>query len=333
MFILLKGDDDQMSKSSQFSRWSRFVLLLFVLTMMLSACSPKPTEKYTLKFAVLPILDSLPMYVALQEGIFEKYNLDVELVPVSSGPERDQLIAANQIDGMINEVLTTILNNRTSKNVVIVRFARAATKEIPLFSIVASAQSGITSVEQLKGVKIGISEGTVIAYLTDRMLQQEGFSEEDIVTVAVPKIPDRVTLLSNGELDAGTMPEPVASLLALQGATVVLADNKYPEYSHSTIAFRNDYVESNPEAVKAFLAAIEEAVTTINADPAKWEATLVDNNILPPPLQGKFQVPTFVTAGVPSQEQFADVLNWAKDNELIVEDVAYDQCISAEYLP
>jgi NitT/TauT family transport system substrate-binding protein len=210
----------------------------------------------------------------------------VQLVPVSSGPERDQLVAANQIDGMINEVLTTILNNRTNKNVVIVRFARAATADTALFSIVASAKSGITGVDQLKGVKIGISEGTVIAYLTDRMLQEEGFAPDDIVTVAVPKIPDRVTLLSNGELDAGTMPEPVASLLALQGAAIVLADNKYPEYSHSTIAFRNAFVENNPDAVKAFLAAIEEAVETINADPTKWEATLVENNILPAPLQG-----------------------------------------------
>ena len=322
-----------MFKTSQFSRWSKSVLIIFVLSILMSACAPKSTEKYSLKFAVLPILDSLPMYVALQEGMFEKYNLDVELIPVSSGPERDQLIAASQIDGMINEVLTTILSNRNSKNLMIVRYARTATTETPLFSIIASAQSGITSVDQLKGRKIGISEGTVIAYLTDRMLQAEGLSEEEIVTVAVPRIPDRVTLLSNGELEAGTMPEPVASLLALQGATVVLADNKYPEYSHSTIAFRNDYVEENPEAVKAFLAAIEEAVTAINDDPAKWEATLVENNILPVPLQGKFQVPTYVTAGVPSQEQFADVLEWAKENELISVDVAYDQCISAEFLP
>lgn len=322
-----------MIKSSRFSQWSKFILLLFVLSIFLSACSPKATEKTAIKFAVLPILDSLPMYVAQQEGLFDKYDLDVELVPVSSGPERDQLVAANQIDGMINEVLTTILNNRTNKNVVIVRYARAATADTPLFSIVASAQSGITSVDQLKGVKIGISEGTVIAYLTDRMLQEEGFAPDDIVTVAVPKIPDRVTLISNGELDAGTMPEPVASLLALQGAAVVLADNKYPEYSHSAIAFRNDFVESNPDAVKLFLAAIEEAVETINADPTKWEATLVENNILPAPLQGKFQVPLFVTAGVPSPEQYADVLAWAQENELISEDVPYEQCISSEFLP
>ena len=322
-----------MINSTRLYKFRKISLLFLLLTLILSACSPKASEKVSLKFAVLPILDSLPMYVAQQEGLFEKYNLDVELVPVSSGPERDQLVAAKQIDGMINEVLTTILNNRTEKNVVIVRFARAATSEIPLFSIVASAKSGITEVEQLKGEKIGISEGTVIAYLTDRMLQKEGFAQEDLATVAVPKIPDRVALIGNGELTAGTMPEPVASLLALQGAKIVLADNKYPEYSHSTIAFRNEYLETNSEVVRNFLAAIEEAVIIINADPAKWETTLIDNNILPAPLVGKFEVPTFVTAGVPSQAQYDDVLAWAKEKDLINVDVPYNQCVSEEYLP
>ncbi len=322
-----------MVNSTRLYKFRKILLPFFVFTLMLSACSPKTSDKVSLKFAVLPILDSLPMYVAQQEGLFEKYNLDVELVPVSSGPERDQLVAAKQIDGMINEVLTTILNNRTEKNVVIVRFARAATSEIPLFSIVASAKSGITEVEQLKGEKIGISEGTVIAYLTDRMLQKEGFAQEDLATVAVPKIPDRVALIGNGELTAGTMPEPVASLLALQGAKIVLADNKYPEYSHSTIAFRNEYLETNSEVVRNFLAAIEEAVIIINADPAKWETTLIDNNILPAPLVGKFEVPTFVTAGVPSQAQYDDVLAWAKEKDLINVDVPYNQCVSEEYLP
>jgi NitT/TauT family transport system substrate-binding protein len=321
-----------MKKNLKISNLRKFSMLVFVLSFLVSACSPK-VEKSTIKFAVLPILDSLPMYVAQQEGLFDKYDLEVELVPVSSGPERDQLVAANQIDGMINEVLTTILNNRNDKNVVIVRFARAATTEIPLFSIVASAQSGITAIEQLKGEKIGISEGTVIAYLTDRMLQKEGFTPEEIVTVAVPKIPDRVTLINNGELPAGTMPEPVASLLALQGATVVLADTKYPEYSNSTIAFRNAYLENDPGAVRDFLAAIEEAVEIINADPANWEETLIENNILPVPLQGNFEVPTFVTAGVPSQSQYDDVMAWAKDKNLLTEDVPYDRCISVEYLP
>jgi NitT/TauT family transport system substrate-binding protein len=309
------------------------ILVSMTLILVLSACTPKSVETNAIKFAVLPIIDSLPMYVAQQEGLFEDHNIKVELITVGSGPERDQLLASKQTDGVINEVLTTIMNNREIGNIQIVRFARAATSDTALFSILASAQSGITTVDGLKGQKIGISEGTVIEYLTDRMLQMEGLTPDQIVTVAVPKIPDRMTLLGSGELTAATMPEPVSSLLALQGATVVLADSKYPEISHSAIAFRTEFIKQNPETVRSFLAAIEEAIQKINADPAIYETTLVENQILPQPLVGKFKVPQFVTAGVPTDKQYQDVLAWAHAKGMLTEEVPYERCITAEYLP
>lgn len=311
----------------------KVVLAAFVFLFALNACTPKPKLTHEIKFAVLPILDSLPMYVAQQEGFFKKYNLEVELITVGSGPERDQLLAANQVDGVINEVLTTILNNREKQNIQIVRFARAATAENALFSILASQKSGITDVNDLKGVGIGISEGTVIAYLTDRLLQKEGFLPEDIVSIAVPKIPDRLALLNNGELTAGTMPEPVTSLLVMQGANVVLADSEYPELSHSTISFRSAYLSVNPDAVRNFLAAIEEAVIAINADPTKYESILLESNILPAPLEGKFKIPPFVTASVPSLAQFEDVHQWALDKGMISEIVPYEVCVNDTFLP
>ena len=50
----------------------------------------------TLKIAVLPIIDTLPMYVAEAEGLFAKHGVTVEFIPVASAPERDQLLAAGQ---------------------------------------------------------------------------------------------------------------------------------------------------------------------------------------------------------------------------------------------
>jgi NitT/TauT family transport system substrate-binding protein len=273
------------------------------------------------------------MLLALEEGYFEKYDLMVELVPVGSAPERDQLIAAGQVDGMINELLSTIMNNRDETSVQVVRYARAATSDTPLFSILASQQSGITNLEQLKGEQIGISEGTVIAYLTDRLLQLEGFNAEEIQTVAVPKIPDRMALLGSGELAAAMMPEPLSTLLALQGAQIVLDDTSHPEISYSTITFRKVVIDEKPKAVSAFLMAIEDAVEAINADPQKYEQVLIDNNILPPPLHGNFEVPQFVTAGVPNQAQFDDVLAWAKEKGMLEADVPYDRCVNDGFLP
>ena len=71
-------------------------------------------------------------------------------MPVASAPERDQLIAAGQADGMINEALSTALYNKDEVQVQIVRYARAATAQIALFSILASGKSEIETLEELK---------------------------------------------------------------------------------------------------------------------------------------------------------------------------------------
>ena len=150
-------------------------LLVLALALLLAACASAPAEAPVVRVGMLPVLDGLPIYVAQAEGYFAEEGVQVEIIPVGSAPERDQLMQSGQIDAMINEIVSDMLYNKDGVQVVAVRFARTATAEAPVFRIVASAQSGITEVDGLRGVPIGLSEGTVIEYTTDRMLEKAGF--------------------------------------------------------------------------------------------------------------------------------------------------------------
>ncbi len=313
-----------------------FLLILSILGLFLAACGPTPApaeEPVAIRVAALPVLDTLPMYVAAQEGLFEKNGVKVEFIPAGSAPKRDELINAGQADAMVNEIVSTLFYNREEPRVQIVRYARTATPDSPLFRILAAADSGIDSVEGLKGVQIGVSQGTVIEYLTDRLLQKEGLSEEEIQKIAVPDIGQRMALLGSGELKAAMLPDPLSSLAIAQGAKVIVDDTRYPEFSNSVYTFRKEFIDQNPEAVKGFLAAIEEAVEKINANPTGWSALLQDQKLVPEPLLATFVLPKFVTAGVPSQEQWADALAWVKEKGLLDTDVAYENSVTSAYLP
>lgn len=319
-----------MASRKIFSLVSALVLML----NLLSACAvPQQASTTPLKFTALPILDFLPMYVAQEEGLFEKHGVRVELIPAAAPPQRDQFVAIGEADGMINEISGTLFFNKDALQVQIVRFARAATPETRLFSILASPQSGITTVDGLKGKAIGISEGTIIEYLTDRMLAEEGLPADGIQKTSIPSLADRLALLTAGQLDAAVLPEPLASLAQQQGAVLILDDTRYPEYSNSTITFRTDVLEERPEDVRNFLAAVEDAVQAINAEPGKYNNLLVDLKVVPTPLQGSFQVPQFVTAGVPSEEQFLDVLEWTQSKGLVTKDLAYSDNVNPAFLP
>jgi NitT/TauT family transport system substrate-binding protein len=320
------------------------IVIVFVLGMLLGACvpastpaqpqaTPVPTEMVTLKLALLRLLETLPMYVAQQEGLFEAKGVRVEFIPAASAAERDQIITAGQADGMINEVVSTLLYNRDAIQVQIVRFARTATSTSPQYFVLAAKQSGITSVDGLKGVEIGISEGTVIEYITHRLLEADGLLPEEIKTIAVPKLDVRMNLLGTGELKAATLPDPFAALAVQQGAVVVTDDSKHPEYGYSTIAFRKAVIDEHPEAIKAFLAAIEEATKMISADPAKYQNLLTDQKLIPAPLVGSYEMPPFPPASLPSQKQWDDVLAWMKGEGLIDKDVSYSDSVNPSFLP
>ena len=312
----------------------KIVITLLSIMLLLSACAPKPAAApVNLKIAVLPIIDTLPMYVAQQEGLFAKHGVNVEFVPVASAPERDQLLAAGGADGTINETLAVMLFNKEKVQMQVVRYALRPTEGNGHFFILASGKSGITSVDQLKGVEIGVSQGTVIEYATDRLLQSAGFHADEIKTVAVPKIPDRMALLASGELNAGVMPDPLASLVVSQGGVVVTDDSKYPQYGFSVISFRKAVIDANPEAVKGFLAAIEEATKSLNADPAKYKNVLSEQKLVPPPLLAAYQPPMFPTAGVPTEAEWKDALNWLNEKGILTADVSYQDSVNASLLP
>lgn len=312
----------------------RFLILLALLTLLLSACgSAAPTTAVPLRMAVIPVIDTLPMFVAEAEGLYAKHGIQVELIPVASAPERDQLLQAGQADGTLNELLSVMLFNRETAQMQAVRYGHMASEGAGHFFVLASGQSGITDVEQLKGVEIGISQGTIIEYVTDRLLEAEGFTSADIKYVAVPKIPDRMALLGSGELKAAVMPDPLGGLAVQQGAVILLDDSSYPLLGASVISFRKDFIDQHPAAVKAFLAAIEEAVGLINSNPSNFSALLVEKKIVPQPLAGSYVVPKFPLKGVSSKDEWDDVLAWAKSKGLLQADVSYESSVNSSFLP
>jgi NitT/TauT family transport system substrate-binding protein len=312
------------------------VIVLALFAMLLSACggaAPAAQEDPTLKMALLPILDALPMYVADAQGYFTDAGIKVEFVPVASAAERDQIMQAGQADGMINDLISTVFYNKDGQKIDVVRFARYATPADAQYSILAAKDSGITRPEDLKGVEIGISQGTVIEYTTQRLLENAGLQAADIKTTKVPRNPDRLQLLAEGKMKAATLPEPFASLAEQGGAIRVVDDRGLPSVGTSEISFSIGTLKNKPETVKKFLAALEKATADVNADPTKWDTLLTDRKLIPAPLIGKYALPQFPAASVPSEAQMNDVLAWMIAKGLIKQEVPYSQLVDASYLP
>lgn len=312
--------------------WLWLALVVALLTAVVAGCAPQPKEAVTIKVAVLPILDTLPLYVAQDAGFFTDQGIQVELIPAASAAERDQLIAAGQADVMVNDPVAVALINRDQVQVQIIRTARESAAGAPLYRVLASPGSPFSSVTDLAGVPVGISEGSIIEYMNDYLLKAGGLTADQIQTLAVPKIPDRMALLLSGELKAATLPEPFSTLAVQQGAVVLADDSEYVGVGSSVVSMRKSLIDANPEAVRAFLKAWEQAVQAINQEPEKWRETMGKNKLVPEPLLADYPVPQFVTAAVPSQANFDAAAQWALDRGLVTRLVTYAECVTDAFL-
>lgn len=315
-----------------------------LLVTAIVACAPQPsgsqppapqsdgTQPLQLKVGVLPILDALPMYVAESEGYFKEQNLQTDLVLFPSALERDSAFVAGQIDGLLNDPVATALFNKDTDRARIVRLAFKGNESMAMMVVLAAPGSRIASAKDLKGVPIGISSNSIIEYTTDRLLQAAGLTGADINKTEVTKIPVRAEMLSKGQLQAATMPEPLASLSVQQGAKIVTDDSKTGT-GKSVISFSQNALSKNGEAIKRFLVAYEKGVEAINKNPEKYRDLMVDKAKVPDSLRTTLRVPVFERAQLPTQQDVLDIIQWMTDKKLLDKPIPYEKMVAEGMLP
>ena len=233
--------------STRFTRSIALILLGATTALLLAACAPAQTAQpsatsaaaapnsaatqtpaggETIKLALIPVLDTIPIYIALQNGYFQEQGLTVETVPVKSPQERDVLLQTGQVDGVLTDLQGVGLLNKDAVKVKAVYTARRPFPDAPLFRILASPKSDIASVADLKGVEIGISKNTIIEYLTDRILAAEGLKPEEIKKIEVGAITVRFEQLMNGNIKAAVLPDPLAQGAIAAGAKLIVDDTQ-----------------------------------------------------------------------------------------------------------
>ena len=311
-------------------------LVVIVLGMTVSSCAPvpaAPTEEAKLKLALIPVLDTIPIYIALQNGNFSDQGIEVELVPVKSPQERDVLLQTGQVDGVLTDLQGVGLLNKDSVKVKAVYTSRRPFPDAPLFRILASPKSSISAPDDLKGVPIGISNNTIIEYLTDRILTFEGLTAAEIAKIEVGAITVRFEQLMNGNIQAAVLPDPLAQGAIAAGARLVVDDARYANLSQSVLVFQISTLQSKPETVRKFLSAWEQAVKEVNANPEKYRAVLMEQGRVPESIQNSYQMPPFPERGVPSEGEVADVTAWLKAKGLVSRDIPYTDVVDASFLP
>lgn len=315
---------------------NKFVLIVLIFCFSFHAFAAGSSESKsnitTLTVAFLPVIDSLPLYVAESQGYFLEENLNVKALSVAHPIERDRLMQSGEIDGMLNELSTLALFNRDEIQLKAVITVRKPLLGSPCFRILASPGSSISSPKDLEGVPIAVSKNTIIEYLTERILQAEGLPQKLIVTKNVPVIPERFQLLVSGLLPAATLPDPLGEAAIAAGAVPVIDDLSHPEFSVSVLSFTSSLIGRNQQAVKGFVRAWNKAVADINSNPESFRGLFLEKVRVPEIIEKTFLIPEFPYAEIPDEDQWNDVIRWLKEKKVLDTFPLYESSITGIFI-
>ena len=315
---------------------------------LLAGCGGKPQNAYQkepatpaapetvgqLKIGQIPTIDGLPFWVAASKDYYRQQGVEVELVRFNSAAERDAALASGQIDGTLTDIMGAVSLHDNGTPLQITSINLGATIEEGPFAIVSAPGSGITKPEQLKGADIAIATNTIIHYVTEKLLLENGIALDEVELVSIPQIPLRFENLMSGNVKAATLPEPLLSLAVHKGGTVVLNDAEAKRnYSQSVIVFREDAVKEKAEAIKRFFVAYNMAVIDIDRDPEAYKELLATEANLPPEIKDSWKVITFSPAQAPGRAEVEEVVDWLLEKGYISKKVSYDEIVNTTLYP
>lgn len=201
-----------------------------------------------------------------------------------------------------------------------------------VFAILAAPKSEIETIEDLKNVEIAVSNSTIIEYVTDRLLGQQGFSDEEIKKIEVKKMPIRMQMLLSGSVKAATLPEPLSSIAAGKGAKVLITDaNTDQSLSQTVIVIQSQVLSDRKEDIDSLFKAYGRAVEAINTAPDKFRGLVVEKGRIPPFLADKYPIAVYPPPEPFSKELYDPAAQWLADKQL-VNKIAYEDIVATDFM-
>ena len=325
-----------MFRKNKCFRWISAIIVILGLMLFAVGCgaqeAPPAKSVKPVKIGVLPIEDNLPLYVAEQEGLFAKAGVQVQLVPFNSAQERDVALQAGQIDGEVADLVAVGLLKKLGTDVKVASIALGATPKEGRFAILAAPNSRVKKVEDLRNVPIGVSENSIIDYVTDQILADAKIPQGEIKKNPIPNMPVRKDMLLANKIEAACLPDPLATLAVSQGARLVI-DDTYRNISQTVLLFRASSIKDNPGGLKAVVKVYEDAGQILTKNSEKYRNLVIEKARIPDPLKSSYPIPTFSKLRLPTEEEVNSVMQWMVKKQLLTAPYSYNDLVDRTLLP
>jgi NitT/TauT family transport system substrate-binding protein len=243
-----------------------------------AASSGEGGEVREVTVGMLPILPTAALYAGIEEGFFEDRGIEVTVETGQGGAALLPAVMAGQIDFATSNPVSLLQARGEELDVRVIAHWTSALSEgdQDINGVVAAAGSGIESAADLAGKTVAVNTLNGMGGLTIReAVRQDGGDPDAVEFVELP-FPDMPAALSGGNVDAVWVPEPFLSSLQAAGNVVATYSSMESVPGHPTQLFFTSpqLMESDPQLVEDFTAAVEETLEFADANPDAVKAQI-----------------------------------------------------------
>jgi len=206
-----------------------------------------------------------PIEIGLEEGIWARHGLELEVAIFAGDAKLQQALVANSVDfGLGSGPAIGFLAKGVPAKAV-----GAIANEPLSMGLVVGPSSAIRTPGDLKGAKIGIStEGSLTYWLARELSRRMGWGSEGIKTVALGAISAQFAALKRSQVDGFVMSSSQGYLLEKhKDGRLLLAFGDYIKDFHThVIMATDDIIRKEPDQVRRFLSGWIEVIAFMAAD-------------------------------------------------------------------
>ena len=213
----------------------------------------------------------LPLYVAIDKGLFAQNGLDVQKVTAGSGAQGVAAVIGGHADFSLQDPMTAVLANLKGATLVNVANVVAG---VPVW-ILTPPDSALKNPADLAGKTVSTAlPPSTSTYLLQRLIKEEKVAGVNLNTV---QIGTELAPVSAGRAEAAAIYEPQVDQGIASGYKILYAFPKaYPGgYAFSTMDTLAATIKSKPARVAAFVKSVAQAEALIQQSPDTAKAVAV----------------------------------------------------------
>jgi NitT/TauT family transport system substrate-binding protein len=225
-------------------------------------------ETDVIRVGYLPVIIQAPLYVGIERGYFADEGLEFDLSTIRSGNDAVVQLAAGNFDvamGGANAGLYNAIARGIDFKVVAPMHSESPPLATPLI-ISADRTDEIQSVADLEGGRVAVHAfGAAIEYWMSEALAQGGLTFDDVELESV-LFPNMAAALSNGDIDAAVLTEPLVTINQDQGLVAILSDDYIEGFTATYVYMNEEWRAANPDLARKFMRAYLRACRDLQGD-------------------------------------------------------------------